>query len=89
MTLLERLAETARRQYQENDLPEWLLAGILEITDRPEACSGHEERLRLLLQQVENFDGYAGVGCFGDTVSAAAIEATLKELNSCEVRHGV
>lgn len=80
MELLERLAEAARRQYEENDLPEWLLAGILEIAGRPEEFGMKHEQIGLLLRQVESFDGYAGVGCFGDAVSAAGIEASLKAL---------
>jgi len=80
MGLLERLAEAAQRQHEEADLPEWLLADILEIAGAPECYLRREELIEMLLRQVEAFDSYAGAGCFGDSVSAASIEATLKEL---------
>lgn len=80
MELLERLAEAAQRQHEEADLPEWLVAAILEITGAPECYLRKEELIEMLLHQVEAFDSYAGAGCFGDSVSAAGIEATLKAL---------
>lgn len=77
MELLERLAETAKRQHREADLPASILARILALAAAPGRLSD-EADIALLLQQVEDFDSYAGAGCFGDAVSAATLEATLK-----------
>ncbi|WP_136515268.1 GSU3529 family protein [Geomonas edaphica] len=79
MELLEKLAETARRQHEEADLPASLLKEILEIASHP--ASGRDVKLvELLLEQIEAFDSYAGAGCFGDSVSAATIQATLDRM---------
>lgn len=79
MELMEKLAEAARRQHEEADLPISLLKEILEITGDP-APNCSLELIELLLEQVEAFDSYAGAGCFGDAVSAATIQATLDRM---------
>ncbi|WP_136524161.1 GSU3529 family protein [Geomonas ferrireducens] len=76
MELVEKLAEAARRQHDEADLPASLLKEILEIASSPPpGCD--VKLIELLLEQTEAFDNYAGAGCFGDAVSAATIQATL------------
>lgn len=84
MNLLEKLAEAARRQSDEADLPSWLLADILEIAGNPSRHSGQDGLIEVLLHQVEDFDSYAGTGCFGSSVSAATIQATLKRISGDE-----
>lgn len=78
MDLFARLAQTAHRQHEEADLPAGLLEEILKIAGAPPVHAGKEELIELLIRQVEDFDSYAGAGCFGDSVSAGAIEATLR-----------
>ncbi|QWV93317.1 hypothetical protein KP004_19465 [Geomonas oryzisoli] len=80
MDLSAQLAETARRQHDDAGLPAWLVEDILALCAAPGVCDVDEELIRRLLRQVEEFDSYAGVGCFGDSASAADIEATLTEL---------
>lgn len=76
MELVEKLAEAARRQHEEADLPASLLKEIIDIASDPRP--GRDVKLiELLLEQVEAFDSYAGAGCFGDAVSAATIQTTL------------
>ncbi|WP_129125043.1 GSU3529 family protein [Geomonas oryzae] len=74
--MVERLAEAARRQHEEADLPASLLNEILEIA-KGQTPGCDVALIELLLEQVEAFDSYAGAGCFGDAVSAATIQATL------------
>ncbi|TGU74634.1 hypothetical protein E4633_04000 [Geomonas terrae] len=79
MELLDKLAETARRQHEEADLPASLLKEILEIASDP-ALGRDGKLVELLLEQIEAFDSYAGAGCFGDAVSATTIQATLDRM---------
>ena len=80
MDLFAKLAAVAQRQNEEADLPSWLLADILEIAGTPERYAGKPGLIELLLRQVEEFDSYAGAGCFGNSVSAGTIQATLREI---------
>jgi len=84
MELFERLAAAATRQSEEADLPSSLLAEILEIAGSPGRHAAHPELIELLIEQVENFDSYAGAGCFGDAVSAGTIQATLRQITIAE-----
>ncbi|QWV97349.1 hypothetical protein KP003_19460 [Geomonas nitrogeniifigens] len=79
MELLREIAETARRQHEEAGLPSWLVAQVDELASAPCAVKDPAD-LALLLRQLEEFDSYAGAGCFGDSVSAATIQATLHRL---------
>lgn len=78
MDIFVALAETARRQHREADLPCGLLEQILSIADAPERHSEQVELVERLIREVEDFDSYAGVGCFGDSVSADSISATVR-----------
>lgn len=80
MELMRKLAEAARRQHEEADLPASLLREILEVAGDPALPGRDAGLIELLLEQVEAFDSYAGAGCFGDAVSAAAIQATLDRM---------
>ncbi|QXE90071.1 hypothetical protein KP001_16845 [Geomonas subterranea] len=82
MDFLDKLAETARRQHEEADLPEWLVEEIVALSASPVPGPAPTDLYRLLLQQVEDFDSYAGAGCFGDSVTAATIAATLDRLRN-------
>jgi len=75
-----RLVAAARRQSEEADLPYWLLADILRMAAAPERYCGKVDLIELLLSQVEDFDSYAGAGCFDSSVSAGTIQATLREI---------
>lgn len=78
--MVKRLAETALRQSEEADLPEFLLQQILELCLELPRCMRSPDLVHRLLHQVEEFDSYAGTGCFCGSVGAATIQATLKEI---------
>ncbi|MBJ6748593.1 GSU3529 family protein [Geomonas anaerohicana] len=79
MELLDKLAAAATSQH-EAGLPASLVEDILALCAVPVLAEGKADLLELLLQQVEDFDSYAGAGCFGDSVSAATIEGTVNRL---------
>lgn len=85
MDIFQRLAATATRQSAEGDLPDRLLCDILQIAGSPERYRGRLALVELLIGQLEDFDNYAGAGCFGDSVSAGTIETTVGKIMSVGV----
>ncbi len=77
MELFERLERAIRQQSEEGELPDFLVEPLLAIALQPETFRGEEAKVRLLLTQVENFDAYAGAGCFGDSYGAEDLLRTL------------
>lgn len=84
MEPFERLAAAATRQSEEADLPSWLLPEILEVAGSPGRYAKHLDLVELLVEQVENYDSYAGTGCFGESVNAGTIQATLRRIRADE-----
>jgi len=75
-----RVVAAAERQSEEGDFPSWLLADIRRIASDPETYAGKVALIELLIRQVDDFDSYAGAGCFDTSVSAGTIQATLREI---------
>lgn len=65
----------------QDDLPETLAAELRAVSadgSTPEVAALVAE----LASQVEDYDPYAGAGCFGDACSATSIAATLQRLKA-------
>lgn len=77
MELFDQLERAIRLQSEEGELPEFLVEPLLAIALHPETFRGEEPRVRQLLNQVENFDAYAGAGCFGDSYGPEDLLRTL------------
>lgn len=80
MTKLERLKQCAMKQHQENQLPDELLQQILALGDHPAIERAGDGLIEKLLDQIENYDPYAGIGCFCDAASATSIATTIRQL---------
>lgn len=80
MVYLERLKQVALRQHAEHDFPDVLLQQVLALSADAGRAAGREALIAELTEQIENFDPYAGVGCFCEAYGAATIAATLKRL---------
>ncbi len=78
--IFAELKEKALIISQTEELPVWLLNDILEITNAAEQYGDKTDDIRQLVKQLENFDIYAGTGCFGDAVGAEAISATIRKI---------
>jgi hypothetical protein len=66
-------------EQHQDDLPENLAAELRAVVaagTTPEVTALITE----LARQVEDYDPYAGAGCFGDACSATTIAATLQRL---------
>jgi len=82
MDAFSRLEEAIRNQNQEGELPDFLVEPLLAIATSPERFAAHQTTVEKLLEQVENFDAYAGAGCFGDSYGPEDILRTLMELST-------
>jgi hypothetical protein len=73
--------KTVVSKLRENEkFPVWLLKDMQAIAGFPDRYSGSAELVALLVRQAENYDPYAGAGCFDMSVGADAIAATLKKI---------
>lgn len=80
MDLFRELASTLAIEAAGGDLPDFLLPALQEVVNHPQRYAGKEALVRQLLEQVQGFDPYAGVGCFGEGWGIDALQATLKAL---------
>jgi len=82
MELFRQLEQAIRNQHDEGELPDFLVQPLLAIARNPDQFQREEVKVRQLLNQVENFDAYAGAGCFGDSYGPEDILRTLMQLSS-------
>ena len=82
MSICEELRQAALLQHEEGDLPEWLLADILEVADSPDRYADRGQLVQLLVNQVRGYDPYAGAGCFSESFGLEDIRRTLRQLLS-------
>ena len=80
MDLFEKLRAVALKQSKDGEFPVWLLADILEIADAPDSFADKVHLVEILIAQIGDYDPYAGAGCFGTSVGAGAIQATLHQI---------
>ena len=80
MDPFERLKVAALQQTLSGDFPAWLLAEVLAIADRPEAYANSIHLVETLVLQIDDYDPYAGIGCFSASVGAGAIETTIRRI---------
>ncbi|MBV5340351.1 MAG: hypothetical protein J0665_12500 [Deltaproteobacteria bacterium] len=80
MSLIDELRCIATAQSLDAELPDALLSKILELSEDP-AMMGKESLVKTLITQLNNFDLYAGTGCFSDSCGVKEISDTLKLLS--------
>jgi hypothetical protein len=80
MTVFDELQREILLLKERGEFPEWLLPQLEQIAGNPERFSDCSEEVRTLVDQLQGYDPYAGVGCFSDSTSLEAIERTLKRL---------
>lgn len=77
--LVDELRCAAKEQNRGAELPNTILAEILEISKDP-LLQEQDALVRRLIGQLHNFDLYAGTGCFSDSCGVKEINDTLKLL---------
>ncbi|MBJ6725797.1 hypothetical protein JFN93_13840 [Geomonas sp. Red875] len=78
--VFSRLRDAALEQSLTGEFPSWLLADILAVADDPQRHAAQTDLVERLIAEIADYDPYAGAGCFGTSVSAAQIQATLREI---------
>lgn len=78
--IFDGLKTAVSRLHEDGEFPVWLLKDMQAIAESPDRYSGSAELVALLVRQAENYDPYAGAGCFDMSVGADAIAATLKKI---------
>jgi len=81
MDLFKQLETSAREQNSAGELPDFLLEPLLSVANSADKFQDQRKTVELLLRQVENFDAYAGAGCFGDSYGPQDILRTLMQLS--------
>lgn len=62
------------------EFPEWLLADVLDIADNPEKYGDNIPLIEKLIAQINEYDPFAGAGCFDSSVGIEAIQATIGKI---------
>lgn len=80
MDPFEKLRNVVMRQSLEGDFPDWLLEDVLSIADAPESYGAVMPLVEQLIDQIGEFDPFAGVGCFPAAVGIEQIQATVQRI---------
>ena len=82
MDLSQQLMAVAQQQGDEGELPVWLLSEILTIAENADLINEHSPLIETLIEQIRNFDPYAGAGCFDTSVNAESIQRTIQQIKA-------
>lgn len=82
MALFDELKQQAMLQLTDGDMPDWLVAELLEIADSPDLYADRGQLVQQLIEQVRSYDPYAGAGCFSDSCSLDELRRTLRQLKA-------
>ncbi len=79
MELMNKILIAARSH---EELPDTVADQIVRLALLPERLAGKGDLLHSLLDQLGDYDPYAGVGCFGSGTTLEQIRQTLAEIRS-------
>jgi hypothetical protein len=80
MDLFVRLADAVRRQHSEGELPDFMLAPLLQVAEHPELFADKTELVAELLERVEQYETYSNVCCEKIGFCLEDLQATLERL---------
>lgn len=78
MNVAETLKRAARSCHEERDLPTDLYDKVCSLADVAETLD--PALLSTLMQQLEEYDPYAGVGCFCEGTTLSSLKETVSRL---------
>lgn len=81
MELSQRLTMVAVQQNEEAEFPSWLLEEVLGIAADLTLVEDNVFLVETLIEQIENYDPYAGAGCFDTSVNSESIQQTIRRIN--------
>ena len=82
MDLSEQLMAVAQQQSEEGEFPVWLLSEIVAIAENADLVDEYSPLVEKLIEQIRNFDPYAGAGCFDTSVNADSIQRTIQQIKA-------
>lgn len=80
MDLSQRLAAVAVQQSEEGEFPSWLLEEVLALADDAALIEDNIVVVETLIEQIGDFDPYAGAGCFDTSVNVESIRKTIRRI---------
>jgi len=80
MDPFEKLRIIAIRQNTTREFPSWLMEDVLNIADSPEKYWDSIHLVEKLIEQINEYDPFAGAGCFDTSVGIEAIQATIRKI---------
>jgi hypothetical protein len=80
MDLFSRLAAAVKQQHSEGELPDFMLAPLLQVAEHPERFADKTALVEELLEEVEQYETYSNVCCEKIGFSLEDLQRTLKRL---------
>lgn len=80
--LFEELRTVALQESAAGNFPIWLLEEVLAVVRTPGRCAAQTGLVATLIEQIRDFDPYAGVGCFDTSCGPEALRTTLRRLTA-------
>ncbi|MCK4536182.1 MAG: hypothetical protein KAT93_04165 [Desulfuromonadales bacterium] len=77
MNLFEKLEQAITEEYEEGELPEFLLESLYAVARNQQNYAGKEETVELLLSQIKDFELFADAGCFKGGFDTDDLKKTL------------
>lgn len=85
MDLVKKLRDVVLKHWKNDEFPIRLLTDILEIADTPDSYADRVHLVEILIAQISDYDSYAGAGCFGTSVGAGTIQATIDQIKHNDI----
>jgi hypothetical protein len=80
MSLFEELEQAITEEYEQGELPEFLLEPLYAVARNPQQYAGKEETVAELLAQIRDFELFADTGCFKGGYDTEDLRKTLARL---------
>ncbi len=80
MDIFEQLAAAIRKEHEQGELPDYLVAPLQRVVENAEDYRDRAELVGKLTEQLGDLDPYSDCGCFGEGYTVADLITTLKQL---------
>jgi len=80
MEVFEQLAVAIRKEHEQGELPDYLVAPLQQVVDQAAHYQNQQPLVRQLIEQLGDLDPYSDCGCFGEGYTVADLITTLKKL---------
>ena len=81
MDHFHRLAEAIRKEHEQGELPDYLVAPLQKVIENAEHYQNRLDLVDRLVEQLSDLDPYSDCGCFGEGYTVSDLITTLKKLD--------